>query len=89
MKSISFLEQNNVDVKKCIETFGSVEKYSVSLSSFVIDIHNKINELIKFLNNGDLANYVVYASSLKSDASYYGFTKLEQIAYDHEIQSNV
>jgi CheY-like chemotaxis protein len=35
----------------------------------------------------DMANYAVYVHSLKSDAKYFGFTKLAEIAYEHELKS--
>ena len=89
MRNINFLEQNGVDIKSVLESFGNVNSYNAVIGEFVVDIHNKINELIKFMSSGDLANYVVYVSSLKSDAKYFGFTKLSQIAYNHEMKSNV
>ena len=33
-----------------------------------------------------MTNYAIYAHSLKSDARYLGFTKLAELAYDHEMQ---
>ena len=39
------------------------------------------------MNNKDLSNYAIYVHSLKSDARYFGFTKLADMAYEHEMKS--
>ena len=61
--------------------------YNETIGEFLVGIHTKINELIKFMNNSDLANYAIYVHSLKSDAKYFGFTKLAEMAYEHEMKS--
>ena len=39
------------------------------------------------MQNKDLQNYAIYVHSMKSDAKYFGFTKLADIAYDQELKS--
>ena len=34
-----------------------------------------------------MKNYAIFAHSLKSDAKYFGFTKLAELAYNHEMAS--
>ena len=87
MRSIEFLKQNGVDVDKSLELFGDSNTYNETIGEFLVGIHNKITELIKFMNSSDLANYAVYVHSLKSDAKYFGFTKLADMAYEHEMKS--
>ena len=87
MRSIKFLEDNGVDVNKSLELFGDSNTYNETIGEFLVGIHTKINELIKFMNSSDLANYAVYVHSLKSDAKYFGFTKLADMAYEHEMKS--
>ena len=36
---------------------------------------------------GDMANYAILVHSLKSDARYFGFEALGELAYDHELKS--
>ena len=36
---------------------------------------------------GDMANYAILVHSLKSDARYFGFEVLGELAYDHELKS--
>ena len=87
MRDIKYLEQNGVDINKSLELFGDINTYNDTIGEFLVGIHTKINELIKFMNNKDLSNYAVYVHSLKSDAKYFGFTKLADMAYEHELKS--
>lgn len=87
MKDIKFLEKNGVDINKSLELFGNSNTYNETIGEFLVGIHTKINQLIKFMNNKDLTNYAIYVHSLKSDARYFGFTKLADMAYEHELKS--
>ena len=87
MKNIKFLEENGVDIAKSLELFGDSKTYNDTIGEFLIGIHNKITQLIQFMNNGDLTNYSIYVHSLKSDAKYFGFVKLADMAYEHEVKS--
>lgn len=87
MRDIKFLEEKGVDIKKSLELFGDINTYNETIGEFLVGIHKKINELIKFMNNKDMANYAIYVHSLKSDARYFGFTKLGEMAYEHELKS--
>ena len=87
MKDIKFLEENGVDIKKSLELFGNSNTYNETIGEFLVGIHTKINQLIKFMNNKDMSNYAIYVHSLKSDARYFGFTKLADMAYEHELKS--
>lgn len=87
MRDIKFLEENGVDINKSLELFGDINTYNETIGEFLVGVHTKINELIKFMNNKDLNNYAIYVHSLKSDAKYFGFTKLADMAYEHEMKS--
>lgn len=87
MRDIKFLEENGVDINKSLELFGDINTYNETIGEFLVGAHNKINELIKYMNNSDLSNYAIYVHSLKSDARYFGFTKLADMAYEHEMKS--
>ena len=64
-----------------------VDTYNATIGEFLVGIHQKIKSLIIFLENRDMNNYSVYAHSMKSDAYNFGFKKLGDLAYDHEIKS--
>lgn len=87
MRDISFLEKNGVDIHKSLELFGDSNTYNETIGEFLVGIHTKINQLINLMNNKDLVNYAIYVHSLKSDARYFGFTKLADMAYEHEMKS--
>lgn len=87
MRDINFLKKNGIDIDKSLELFGDINTYNDTIGEFLVGIHTKINELIKCMNSSDLSNYAIYVHSLKSDAKYFGFTKLADIAYEHEMKS--
>lgn len=87
MKDINYLKQNNVDVDKSLELFGDIETYNETLVEFQHSIDTKLAEIEKYYKEGDMPNYAIYVHSLKSDCKYFGFTKLAEISYDHELKS--
>ena len=87
MRDIKFLEKNGVDINKSLELFGDSNTYNETIGEFLVGIHTKINQLIKCMNGKDMGNYAIYVHSLKSDARYFGFTTLADMAYEHEMKS--
>ncbi len=87
MKDIKFLEENGVDINKSLELFGDSATYNETIGEFLVGIHTKINQLIQFMNEQDLANYAITVHSMKSDAKYFGFMSLADMAYEHELKS--
>lgn len=87
MKDINFLKQNNVDVDKCLELFGDIETYNDTIKEFQSGLDEKLSQITKYYNDGDMPNYAIYVHSLKSDCKYFGFTTLANLAYEHEIKS--
>lgn len=87
MMDINFLKANNVDVNKSLELFGDIETYNNTIGDFLIGAKDKLPKLEMYKNNKDMANYTIYAHSLKSDAKYFGFTRLAELAYEHEMKA--
>ena len=87
MKSFKFLEDKGVDIKKSLELFGDEKTYNDTIGEFLVGIHTKINQLIKFMEQKDMENYAICVHSMKSDAKYFGFNKLADIAFEHEQKS--
>ena len=87
MKDIKFLEKNGVDINKSLELFGDINTYNDTIGEFLVGIHSKINALIKFMNANDMGNYAITVHSLKSDAKYFGFNSLADMALEHETKS--
>lgn len=85
MRDKNLLINNGIDVNKSLELFGDMETYDETLSEFLDSVDDKIEALSKYKEASDVHNYAIYAHSLKSDARYLGFTKLAEIAYNHEM----
>lgn len=87
MKSPEFLTSKGVDLQKSLELFGDIQTYNDTIGDFISGAAGKTNKLKEYISANDMENYAIYVHSLKSDAKYFGFTKLAEIAYDHEIKS--
>lgn len=87
MKDINYLKSNGVDIDKSLELFGNIETYNETIGEFLHGIIDKLNKLSNYKATGDMSQYAIYAHSLKSDAKYFGFFTLADIAYEHELKS--
>lgn len=87
MKDANFLRSNGVNVEKSLELFGDMETYNETLKTFLIEVDEKLTKIDKFKQVADMANYAILVHSLKSDAKYFGFEKLAELAYQHELES--
>ena len=87
MKDVNILKNNGVNVEKSLELFGDMETYDETLETFLNEIDEKINNIKQYKEIADMANYAILVHSLKSDAKYFGFDKLAEISYNHELES--
>lgn len=87
MESVELLKNNGVDIEKSLELFGDMETYNDTIGEFLLGANEKLPKLEMFKNNKDMSNYAIIVHSLKSDAKYFGFTKLAELAYEHEMKS--
>lgn len=87
MYDVNFLISNGVDVNKSLELFGDIDTYNETVGEFLVSAKEKIAKLQKYKDDKDMPNYAIYVHSLKSDAKYFGFTKLADLAYDQELKS--
>lgn len=87
MKDVNILKNNGVNVEKSLELFGDMETYDETLETFLNEINKKINNIKKYKEIADMANYAILVHSLKSDAKYFGFDKLAELSYNHELES--
>lgn len=86
MKDKEFLISNGVNVEKSLELFGDIETYNDTLKDFVSDVPEKLKKIKEYKEISDMANYAILVHSLKSDARYFGFETLGEMAYQHELQ---
>ena len=89
MRNINYLISNGVDINKSLELFGDIQTYNETVGEFLISANSKLTKLSAYKNNKDMANYAIYVHSLKSDAKYFGLTKLAEIALEQEQKSKV
>ena len=82
-----YLLNNHIDYNKGIELLGDLTTYKEMLKDWFKDSQSKFNALKNYRISGDLTNYAISVHALKSDSAYFGFTKLAEIAYDHEMKS--
>ena len=87
MFNSKILTDNGVNLEKSLELFGDMNTYNESLNDFLNDVENKMANIKKYKENGDMANYAILVHSLKSDSKYFGFEKLADIAFNHEKES--
>ena len=87
MRNKDLLINNGVDVDKSLDLFGDMEMYDATLIDFLEGVEEKKSKLEQCKENADMVNYAVFVHSLKSDARYLGFTKLQELAYNQEMKS--
>lgn len=87
MKDVSILSSNNIDFKKGIELLGDIETYDEMLEEFLEGINERIDNIKNFKVSSDMANYAIQVHSLKSDSKYFGFDKLAELSFNHEMAS--
>lgn len=87
MKDVNILKSNGVNVEKSLELFGDMETYDQMLTTFLDEVGEKLTNIAKYKEVADMANYAILVHSLKSDAKYFGFEKLAELSYQHELES--
>ena len=83
----NYLLENGVNYKKGIELLGDLETYSDMLSDWFKESQNKFEQLKLFKLRHDMPNYAIAVHALKSDSKYFGFDKLAELSYNHEMKS--
>lgn len=87
MKDVNILLTNGVEVYSSLELFGDMETYDATLQDFLEAVDKKMADIKRYKEMADMTNYAILVHSLKSDAKYLGFTRLAEIAYNHEMES--
>ena len=87
MKDVNFLVSNGVNIEKSLELFGDMVTYNDTLNDFLDEIDDKLIKIQQYKEMSDMKNYAIYVHSLKSDARYFGFEKLAEMAFQHETES--
>lgn len=85
--NIEFLRENDIDVDSGIDILGDIEMYDETLDDFVLEMEERIPNIEKYKEESDMENYAILVHALKGDSKYLGFTKLADLAYNHQIKS--
>ena len=88
MHTKEYLKENEIDIDKSLELLGDLETYDDILQEFYDKIEDRRNKLKNFLNDSDMNNYEIEVHALKSDSKYLGFTKLADMALEHQNKSH-
>ena len=83
----NYLLENGVNYKKGIELLGDLETYNDMLYDWFKESQNKFEQLKLFKLRHDMPNYAIAVHALKSDSKYFGFDKLAELSYNHEMKS--
>ena len=87
MKDQNYLIENGVNVQASLDLFGDIETYNQNIVDFLTDATEKLEQLRNYKESGDMSNYSIQVHALKSDAKYFGFEKLAELALDQEMKS--
>ena len=87
MFDVNYLIENGVDVNRTLDLFGDIDTYNNIIGEFLVSAKEKLEKLEKYKEEKDLDNYTIYIHSLRSDAKYFGFTKLDEITSEQEEKS--
>ena len=84
---INFLQSKGVDAQTAIDNMMGIEVYDEMLNDYYEALPKDFNNLLNYKNSGDMANYAILVHAMKSNARSFGFTKLGDVAYEHEMKS--
>ena len=82
-----YLLKNEINYNAGLELLGDLDTYKEMLSEWYKECQQKFEEMKLDYLKHDMANYSIKVHALKSDSKYFGFTKLAEIAYEHEMKS--
>lgn len=85
--SEKYLLDNQIDYNKGIELFGDLETYKEMIRDWYNECHTKFEEMKLYKIKHDMPNYAIAVHALKSDSKYFGFDKLAELSYNHEMKS--
>lgn len=83
----TFLRKHGINLDNAITLLGDMEMYNDTLKDFYDNLDTRMEKITSFKTTNDMPNYAIEVHALKSDSKYLGFTKLAEVALDHELKS--
>ncbi len=84
---IEFLKSMGVDADTGIANMMDIQTYDDIMNDFYESLPEELSKIDNFKNAGDMPNYAILVHAMKSNARSFGFMKLGEIAYAHEMAS--
>lgn len=84
---LDFLRGKGVDVDTAIQNMIDESTYNEMLDDYYNSVKDDFNNLVNYKNTNDMQNYAILVHSMKSNARSFGFMKLGDICYNHEMAS--
>ena len=84
---INFLKNNGIEIDGALDILGDVETYNDILNEFLEVSKERMPRIESTKNNDDMENYAIDVHALKSDSKYLGFTKLAEMALEHQLKA--
>lgn len=82
---ITFLKSMGVDADAGITNMMDIETYNEMMDEFYNSMDEELSKIDNFKNQGDMPNYAILVHAMKSNARSFGFMKLGDICYAHEL----
>lgn len=86
-EKIEYLKSMGVDAETGIANMMDFETYDEMLNDFFDSIPEELSKIDNFKAMGDMPNYAILVHAMKSNARSFGFMKLGDISYAHEMAS--
>ena len=86
-EKVQYLKDMGVDVETGISNMMDFETYDEMLNDFYDSLKEELTKIDGFKNAGDMPNYAILVHAMKSNARSFGFMKLGDISYAHEMAS--
>ena len=84
---MDFLRDNKIDIDSAIEILGDIEMVNETMDDFLVEMDEKLPLIEEYKNNNDLENYAILVHAIKGDSKYLGFTKLAELALNHQLEA--
>lgn len=84
---ITFLKNAGVDADAAVTNMMGFDIYDEMLNEFYESMPTELAKIDNFKNASDMNNYSILVHAMKSNARSFGFMKLGDICYAHELAS--
>ena len=84
---MDFLRDNGIDIDSAIEILGDIEMVNETMDDFLLEMDDRIPLMEEYITTSDMENYAIIVHAIKGDSKYLGFTKLADMALEHQLRA--